>query len=40
MATGFAHIANRAMYAPPAQLLKKKPWLLPKFYAGEIPDES
>ena len=28
------------VHPPIAQLLTRKPWLLPKFYAGEIPDET
>lgn len=27
------------VHPPIARLLAKKPWLLPKLYAGEIPDE-
>lgn len=27
------------VHPPIAQLLARKPWLLPKLYAGEIPDE-
>jgi hypothetical protein len=28
------------VHPPIAQLLARKPWLLPKLYAGEIPDEA
>ena len=28
------------VHPPIAQLLARKPWLLPKLYSGEIPDEA
>jgi D-proline reductase (dithiol) PrdB len=35
-------VARRCEEAPPpiAQLLKRKPWLLPRFYMGDIPADE